>query len=170
MSDRAGKALLILCAGTMMASAGKPPASSFPNALVDAHNRARAKHCAPPLRWSAKIAASAQRWANTLRDRGCPLAHSSGQYGENLAAGTPGMLAAASVVALWYEEVKRYSFASGGFSMKTGHFTQLVWRGTKEVGCGVAHCKNLDVWVCQYDPPGNVQGQYRENIRPVGCR
>ena len=80
------------------------------------------------------------------------------------------MLRAASVIAMWYDEVKRYSFASGGFSMKTGHFTQLVWRGTREVGCGVAHCKDLDVWVCQYAPPGNVQGQYRENVRPVGCR
>ena len=58
----------------------------------------------------------------------------------------------------------------GGFSMKTGHFTQVVWRGTTAVGCGRSQCNGLDVWICQYDPPGNVEGQYRDNVRPTGCR
>jgi uncharacterized protein YkwD len=138
-------------------------------AIVDAHNRARARHCAPPLVWSPKIAASALRWANTIRDRGCKLGHSGGQYGENLAAGTVGMLDAAAVVGMWYDEVKRYSFRSGGFSMTTGHFTQVVWRGTKEVGCGRSDCNGLDVWICQYDPPGNVENQFRENVLPTSC-
>src|SRR5262249_36883048 len=139
-------------------------------ALVEAHNRFRAKHCAPPLAWSPKVAASAQKWANTIRDRGCALGHSGGQYGENLAAGTQGTLDERSIVAMWYDEVKRYSFGSGSFSMKTGHFTQLVWRGTTQVGCGHSQCNGLDVWICQYDPPGNWQGQFRENVMPSGCR
>jgi pathogenesis-related protein 1 len=139
-------------------------------ALVEAHNRFRAKHCAAPLSWSPKVAASAQKWANTIRDRGCALGHSGGQYGENLAAGTQGTLDERSIVAMWYDEVKRYSFGSGAFSMKTGHFTQLVWRGTTQVGCGHSQCNGLDVWICQYDPPGNWQGQFRENVLPSGCR
>jgi pathogenesis-related protein 1 len=147
---------------------GKPPIDGV--ALVGAHNRARARHCAPPLRWSVKVARSAQRWADTLRASGCGLRHSQGQYGENLAAGTAGMLDPAAVVGMWYDEVKRYSFARGAFSMQTGHFTQLVWRATSEVGCGSAQCDGVDVWVCQYDPPGNVQGEFRENVRATGCR
>jgi uncharacterized protein YkwD len=138
--------------------------------LIDAHNRVRAKHCAPPLHWSAKVAASAQAWASHLRDRGCGLGHSGGEYGENLAAATAGMLDAAAVVAMWYDEIKHYSFHSGGFSMKTGHFTQVVWRETTTLGCGRTQCKGLDLWVCQYDPPGNVQGQYLQNVLPAGCR
>jgi uncharacterized protein YkwD len=136
-------------------------------ALVEAHNRVRAKQCAPPLTWSSKVAASARKWADSLRSRGCMLQHSGGQYGENLAAGTAGTLDAARVVGMWYDEVKHYSFKSGGFSMKTGHFTQVVWRETKQVGCARTSCNGIDLWVCQYDPPGNVQGQFREN---VGCR
>jgi uncharacterized protein YkwD len=156
-----------LCA----ASDAKPPApEGFAKLVVDAHNRARGKHCAPPLAWSAKLAASAQSWARRLRDRGCPLVHSGGHHGENLAAGTAGVLDPDSVVAMWYDEIQHYSFAHGGFSMDTGHFTQLVWRRTKEVGCGVAHCRGLDVWVCQYDPPGNMQGEYPQNVRPTSCR
>lgn len=141
------------------------------DAIVAAHNRVRAKHCAPPLAWSPKVAASAQAWANTIRDRGCALGHSgSDKYGENLAAGTSGMLDANAVVGMWYDELKKFNFRSGGFSMKTGHFTQVVWRGTRAVGCGMSQCNGLDVWICQYDPPGNVEGQYRENVRPVGCK
>jgi uncharacterized protein YkwD len=139
-------------------------------AFVDAHNQVRAKHCAPPLEWSSKVAASAQKWADTLRSRGCAFAHSGGQYGENLAAGTAGTMSPESVVGMWYDEGKHYSFRSGGFSMKTGHFTQVVWRATTHVGCGHTQCNGMDLYVCQYDPPGNVEGGYKDNVKPAGCR
>ena len=138
--------------------------------IVDAHNQVRAKHCAAPLTWAPKLAQVAQRWANALRDKGCAFGHSNGSYGENLAAGTTGMLDAEAVVKMWYDEVAHYKFPDGGFSMETGHFTQLVWRGTTQVGCGRSQCKGMDIWVCEYDPPGNWEGQYRDNVRPVGCR
>ena len=106
-------------------------------AFIDAHNAVRAKHCAPPLTWSKKLAEIAQHWANTLKDKGCVFGHSPGmKYGENLAAGTEGALDPSSTVAMWYDEIKKYKFPNGGFSMETGHFTQTVWRSTKQVGCG----------------------------------
>jgi len=154
-------------AATRPRDAGKP---SLAQAMVDAHNRARAKHCAAPLTWSAPLAQVAQRWANALRDKGCAFGHSGGSYGENLAAGTTGTLGADEVVGMWYDEVAHYKFPDGGFSMATGHFTQVVWRGTRQVGCGQSHCKDMDIFVCEYDPPGNWEGQYRENVRPAGCR
>lgn len=151
--------------------AGKSTApSSEAQQLVDAHNRVRAKHCAKPLAWSAKLAQVAQQWANALRDKGCVFGHSGGSFGENLAAGTSGTLGADDVVKMWYDEVAHYRFPSGGFSAQTGHFTQVVWRGTARVGCGRSQCNGMDIWVCEYDPAGNWQGQYRENVLPTGCR
>ena len=138
--------------------------------LVDAHNGYRGQHCAAPLTWSAKLAQVAQQWANSLRDQGCMFGHSNGSYGENLAAGTIGVMGPDEVVRMWYDEVKEYRFPDGGFSMKTGHFTQVVWRGTKQVGCGHVQCKGMDIWVCEYDPPGNVEGEYRDNVKPRGCK
>lgn len=148
------------------APTGNPAADAF----VAEHNRVRAKHCAAPLSWSPKLAAVAQQWANTLRDQGCKFGHSGGEYGENLAAGTTGALPPSAVVAMWYDEVKGYSFKQPGFSMQTGHFTQVVWRATSQVGCGMAQCKGNDIWVCEYDSPGNWEGQYREQVLPEGCK
>jgi uncharacterized protein YkwD len=138
--------------------------------LVAAHNQYRAKHCAQPLTWSPKLAQVAQQWANSLRDQGCKFAHSGGSYGENLAAGTTGAMDPESVVAMWYDEVKGYSFQQPGFSMQTGHFTQVVWRSTTQLGCGMAQCKGNDIWVCEYDPPGNWEGRYKQEVLPAGCK
>jgi len=138
--------------------------------LLDSHNRYRAQHCAAPLTWSPKLAKAAQQWANTLKAKDCAFEHSGGPTGENLAAGTTGALDAKATVAMWYDEIKGYSFKQPGFSMQTGHFTQVVWRSTTALGCGKSQCKGLDIWVCEYDPPGNWEGQYREQVLPVGCK
>ena len=45
------------------------PATRAGEALA-AHNRYRAQHCAPPLRWSPTIAAAAQRYADELAANG----------------------------------------------------------------------------------------------------
>ena len=90
--------------------------------------------------------------------------------GENLAGGTSGALDPASSTEMWYREVDQYDFRKGGFSMATGHFTQVVWAGTQRLGCGMTTCKGLDIIVCNYDPPGNVHGQYAANVKPTGCK
>jgi len=151
-------------------SPSRPAPGPRERALLEAHNRLRAKHCAPPLRWSPEVAESARRWAESLARRGCVLDHSRGRYGENLAVATTGSLSAAEVAGLWYAEVKHYRFGRSGFSMQTGHFTQLVWVGTQDLGCGVAQCEGEEVWVCQYDPPGNVEGRFEKNVLPTTCR
>ena len=141
--------------------------------FVAAHNRMRAKHCAGPLTWSSTLAAYAQKWADALKAKGCAFGHSGGQYGENLAAGTEGVLDPEATVAMWYDEIKQYKFPDGGFGMNTGHFTQLVWRGTTQVGCGHSQCNGNDIWVCEYDPPGNVDGpgnSSRANVLPTSCQ
>lgn len=146
---------------------GAPPAMV---AIVRAHNEVRAKHCAGPLSWSPKLAAVAQDWASSLKTQGCKLRHKpANTFGENLAAGTSGMLDGGAVASMWYDEVKHYQFPTGGFSMQTGHFTQVVWRQTTQIGCAVTACNGIDIWVCEYDPPGNVDTLYQQNVLPRNC-
>ncbi len=156
--------------GAPGAAAAPATGDSGTEAWVAAHNAYRAQHCAGPLAWSHEVAKFAQQWAEKLRAGGCNLQHSQGRYGENLAGGSGGMLDAASSTKMWFDEISKYDFGSGGFSMETGHFTQVVWKGTTKIGCAKASCGETDVFVCNYDPPGNVEGGYRDNVAAKGCR
>ena len=130
---------------------------------LQAHNRLRALHGVPPLSWSEKVAASAQAYA----DR-CSAGHSATGYGENLAWASHD-LGASGVVQWWYDEEAGYDYNRHRSDSVTGHFTQVVWKGTKEIGCGNAKgCTNgwAYVWVCQYNPPGNYIGRFAENVFP----
>jgi hypothetical protein len=40
-----------------------------------------------------------------------------------------------------------------------GHYTQVIWRTTTHVGCGVATGNGNVVMVGRYSPPGNVDGK-----------
>lgn len=136
--------------------------------ILEAHNRYRSKHCVPPLSWSGELAAGAERWAQRIAASGCRLEHAPGvPEGENLAWVAPvGASDAAGIVQRWYDEIAAYDFDDGGFSMQTGHFTQLIWAGTDRLGCAVDVCNDGNIWVCRYAPPGNVQGMYAENVKP----
>jgi hypothetical protein len=137
-------------------------------AILEAHNRVRAKHCARPLVWSEALAATAQEWANSLRDSGCRFEHSQTAYGENLAAGT--RLSGENAVELWAAEVSQYDYKKPGFSPRTGHFTQMVWAGSRSLGCGFSECQGMRLWVCHYDPAGNVMTMFRDNVSPPTCK
>lgn len=48
-----------------------------------------------------------------------------------------------------------------------GHYTQIVWATTREVGCATARGARFDVLVCRYWPAGNLMGARiapRDNI------
>lgn len=74
----------------------------------------------------------------------------------------------------WYMEIQKYDYNKPGFSMATGHFTQVVWKSSKRIGCAwnTNACKSNGVnfynLVCEYDPPGNYANKFKENVpRPV---
>lgn len=65
----------------------------------------------------------------------------------------------------WYSEIKDYNFEKPGFNGKTGHFTQVVWKNSKEVGFGVAKAPNGAFYaVANYFPAGNYANQYADNV------
>ena len=66
---------------------------------------------------------------------------------------------AAEVVGYWAAEARDYSYRANTCRGMCGHYTQLVWNDTREVGCAVASEPGREVWVCNYDPPGNWVGE-----------
>ncbi len=72
----------------------------------------------------------------------------------------------------WYDEIKQYNFNQPTFSVKTGHFTQVVWKGSQTLGVGFAignGGRSVFV-VAQYTSPGNVAGAFRSNVLPSNCK
>jgi hypothetical protein len=133
--------------------------------LLTVHNELRARHSVPPLTWSEDLATGSQAWAER-----CVFEHSTGRYGENLIWWRGGSNDPAARAREWYDEIKDYNFAAGDKNdlAKTGHFTQMIWRGSKALGCGLAKCQDgSTLMVCRYTPPGNVIGRFRENVPPA---
>lgn len=150
-------------------STSKPqPTASTPSkanatAILAAHNSYRARHAARSLSWSDSLAGNAQAWADK-----CVFEHSgTSGMGENLLSWT-GNRSDQDTVGLWYAENTSYDYVSGGPKTSgavTGHFTQIVWEDTTEVGCGVAQCPSIGSYlVCNYAPAGNVRGRYTDNV------
>jgi hypothetical protein len=142
-------------------------------AALSLHNEYRTRHQVGSLGWSSDAEATARAWARVLAGDDCSMYHSSRDqrngYGENLAIGHSNIK---DVVDDWYNEVEDYDFGDPGFSMGTGHFTQIVWGGTNNLGCAIATCPEggrtpgRRLYVCHYDPPGNIQNRFQENVFP----
>ncbi|KAF9103353.1 hypothetical protein BGX29_003445 [Mortierella sp. GBA35] len=128
--------------------------------ILDTHNKYRARHGAAPLKWNDNAANFGDNWIQQ-----CAFRHSGGKYGENLAAGYKNFKVG---IDAWYNEVSKYDYRNPGFSMATGHFTQVVWKSTKTIGCAKKYCPNSNwyIYICEYSPPGNYQGQYEKNVLP----
>lgn len=68
----------------------------------------------------------------------------------------------------WYAEIKDFDFNDKKFNPKTGHFTQLVWKDSIELGAAIAVSTNgFHFCVARYRVAGNLMGAYEENIGDV---
>jgi len=147
--------------------------------LVASHNKVRAKHGLSPLQWSNQLAGYAQQWANELsNNQNCAMLHRPNfgsfkqRFGENLFWASPeewsdGIIklqqfSAPDIVKAWAEEENFYNYNTNQCQKgeDCGHYTQMVWRESRNVGCAIAICKNkAQIWACNYDPPGNYIGE-----------
>ena len=146
--------LLILLAGTSGART-----SSLEREMLAAHNAVRAGVGMARLEWSDRLAARAQDWADTLGTRNQFFHRPHSTYGENLFEITGASVSPAYVVNAWAEEARDYDYRANRCRGVCGHYTQIVWGDTKDVGCAVARGAGREVWVCDYDPPGNWAGR-----------
>jgi uncharacterized protein YkwD len=146
---------------------------------VSQHNTYRATHKSPNITLSDSLNSSAQAWAENIASSG-EFKHSTNRnnVGENIYASFTTETSIDSTtlgnkaVSDWYSEVKNYNYASPGFSSSTGHFTQVVWKDSTQLGCGAAQGTatmngtkyNAFYVVCQYAAAGNVQEQFPKNV------
>ncbi len=127
--------------------------------MLQAHNSIRLNLGLAPLAWSDRLVARAQEWAQSLLAKGEFRHNPRTPYGENLFEIRGSQAQPAEVVRAWASEARGYDYKSNRCTGTCGHYTQIVWRDTREVGCGAAGGVKREIWVCEYDPPGNVIGQ-----------
>lgn len=189
-------------APTPGAGAASAPATPELRAILAVHNAKRALHCVPPMTWSPELAARAQAWASQCRASaaGAPCHQSDcgtrTADGENLSFGArwtanaagqktwnPVGRTAEEAVEAWYCEIAAYDFnnpaivggTTTGCRPVNGHFTQVVWRSSTQLGCAMATCtfqgNTGTLWVCKYAPAGNLNTvqALRDNV-PRVCR
>lgn len=167
LSVRHNRTFLCIVLAALFAALGpysKADTGVFADDVLAAHNEYRAEVGVAPLTWSETLASEAQEWAETIAAEG-RLRHSGS--GENLAAGSSGAYSAVDLVQLWGSE--KDSFIPGGTFpggvsetgnwTDVGHYTQVVWSATTELGCGFASNGGLSYLVCRYNPPGNFIGE-----------
>jgi len=143
----------------------------FKDQCVKWHNTYRIKHQAGPVTWDNNLAKGAQDWAKYLADNNLFQHAPNIRAGENLytSASKPDEPCTAATKA-FYGEVKNYDFSKPGFSRNTGHFTQVVWKNTKQIGAAQATRKDGSlVVVIRYSPPGNFVSKtaFMKNVLPV---
>jgi len=128
------------------------------------------------LTYSLKLEKEAQAYANILADSG-KFEHDiknnhANNYGENLYADSENRpLTIKDAMPHWFdEEEPLYNYSDGscqeayydnGQRIKCGHYTQVIWQDTTEVGCATAQYKRGDmkdgfVYVCKYYKAGNT--------------
>jgi len=160
-------AAAMLCATPLFMGAIDKQTSMDERILI-AHNQERATLGLEPLNWNPALAQSAQQWADHLASTG-RFEHAPenrrNPEGENLWAGTKGYFGPEAMVDAWVRE-KKY-FRPGVFPDNSttgrvgdvGHYTQLVWANTRQVGCAEATGDREDVLVCRYAEAGNWRGE-----------
>ena len=169
-------------------SSARAKPTGYQGMVLHHHNIHRANHSAPDIAWSDSLAATAQKIGET-----CIYAHNmdmdkdQGAYGQNIAAGVKADNVSAVITELFYNgEVSFYDelYGEDNPSMDNfhewGHFSQIVWKGTTEVGCATVDCSSQNLantggnvapyfTVCNYKKQGNMGGDYAKNIeKPRG--
>jgi uncharacterized protein YkwD len=146
---------------SILAFGQEQPADKVSRELLSAHNEARARAGVPPLTWSTFLEAVARQWAESLLSSGKFEHQQYSPYGENLFEVRGALFSGAKVVETWVNESRDYNAKTNTCRAGAvcGHYTQVIWRNTREVGCAVARGQNREVWVCEYSPPGNYVGQ-----------
>lgn len=165
---RAGIACAMLATTPALGTASYPATNDFEQRILFAHNQERGAHGVEPLRWNPALATTARRWADHLAATGAfyhAPERTDRPEGENLWAGSKGYFRLEAMVDAWVRE-KRYfrpgvfpDNSSTGHVGDVGHYTQLMWRDTGEVGCALATGRVEDVLVCRYSDAGNYRGE-----------
>jgi uncharacterized protein YkwD len=143
------------------------------NTILDIHNRERAAHSIPPLKWSDELAAEAKTWAEHLATTD-KFEHETSIFpakGENIAQGAAGFHSPEQLIQGWVDEKNKIQNPVTDQNLyPIGHYVQMVSPATTHVGCATASGGGKVDLVCRYDRSLAGQEPYIPSFlsRPAG--
>ncbi|XP_028391914.1 uncharacterized protein LOC114516587 [Dendronephthya gigantea] len=148
---------------------GEQTQAEFEQEGLEAHNKYRAIHEVAPMKLNTEMNAQAAKWAEHMASLGT-LKHAESNErngdGENIYYSCGMAATGGSVTNEWYKEVCDYDFNTGKSAngKAVGHFTQVAWKTSLELGMGRATKGDCTYVVARYKPPGNWIGKEKENV------
>ncbi len=122
----------------------------------------------PPLEWDCQLAQKAQEWAEYLAQKGLLQHEGDSTYGENIYIIGGFIPTLKDAIEAWYAEKEFFQYGLSQWCIgdkECRHYTQLIWRDTTSIGCGIARYpqKYMGMYeyviVCKFYPPGNIIGE-----------
>lgn len=142
--------------------------NDFELECLEAHNAYRIRHGSPPLQLDVSMCHFANEWAKNLAAKGQMFHRQNSPYGENIYFSYGKIVNGTTAVDMWYDEIRSHIFHQEPASLATGHFTQLIWKGSRKLGVGKATNSSGQTYiVANYDPPGNFIGRFAQNVPPL---
>ncbi|MEL6251650.1 MAG: CAP domain-containing protein [Bacteroidota bacterium] len=163
------KYTLLIIVGILLISAcedepgfSPPPGqlSVFARNLVNAHNEIRTPLGIENLEWDEELAEKAEAVFDL---ENCEIPLNMEDLGQNSLFAF-GLNTERQTVNLWANAGNAYNYDQDTCLLAAGScdsYKQLVWANSKKLGCARGTCLDGStfVWVCLYDPKGNIEGE-----------
>ena len=142
--------------------------NDFIKRTLEKHNELRKKHGSNNLRISQELNQMAQEQANKLTEHKREFfnhLYKDEVLGENILISDDLSIKPEKICEEWYNEGINYDYKLNKFQKGKGHFTQLIWKDSKEVGFGFNFTNNEFIAVAYYYPSGNIIGKFSDNVK-----
>ena len=138
--------------------------------VLEFHNKYRNIHGSPPLKLNDKLSQKAEKIVSqmindskhNLYDSSISI-YQNNPLGENIYINKE-QKSPKEIFQAWYNENIKYKYKSDKFQKDAIHFTQIVWKNTKEVGFAFSKAKKICCGVALYYPAGNIFDQFKANV------
>jgi len=143
------------------------PFANLKYKILEKHNEYREKHNSPKLKINEDLCSMAQAHAEDLVNNKNidKTSNYKGEIlGQNIYLSGIKQKQPENVIKDWYDEKKNYDYNYNYYQKNASHFTQMVWKKTKEIGIGSVD-KDKFCLVIFYYPSGNILKKFSENVK-----
>ena len=152
--------------GIFRAKTSKDEMKIFKSKMISLHNELRKKYNSPDLLEDNNLNIEAEEYAKNILSNEPQKSnvYINGLYGENIIV--IDKKEETTIFNKWVDEEKNFDFTKKKYSKDASHFTQIIWKETRNIGIGFSYDVFNKIYciVVLYNPPGNTLGEFEMNV------